>query len=333
MNTMGMALKAFRSLLTVMAVVVAFAIFPAVSAAATLTNPVYAAGQLSNTYFNIKYTSATEKTAANALFSYVGNAYAAAKGVIGYDNKEWLTKSNGTLYQAATITKINVEFYNDPQAWAAGLASGSASIRINLAKFLTSGTYDGKSMGAILAHETSHILFNTNTKTADWNRSSFWGLAWKTFTTEALAYYAMNVVYNKWTLPLIKQNLQSACQKAFGDKTAAMLWVEAGLAYSYVKDTDPLHNAAWWTFNAAGYFLAYGKSTKTKALVDALRSSAGLRSSDGTTAWNAFNQAFKTAYGKYIYHGSIVVLGNGTSWRKNWNTACLLGDYYQMSFK
>lgn len=284
-------------------------------------------GVIKTTYFDITYKSATEKKAADALALYVGAAYSAAKSVIGYDNKLW-TQSGSTLYQSSQITKINVSFYNNPSDGFSAWASGSSSITFNLAAY---PTFDGKKMGSTLAHETTHILFNTNARTAYWNRSTNMGY-YQDFIHEALAYYAGNVAYQYggYTQSYIKQQLQSYTKQTYGSTTTFMSWWGAGKVYreasSGQRGFDKTFWTAWWTFNAAGYFLAYGKSSKTKSLVDAFRNSSGLRSSDYNTARGAYEQAFKTAYGKFANAGLIYdATGKSTSY--------LMGDYYNMFLK
>lgn len=288
--------------------------------------PNFGIPSVGNKYYTIFYSGdAKNKAIAEGLLKYAGDAYDAARSVIGADNKRWRIGSQGYMQQDSKIQPILVWLKGTMKDGEYGYTpQDSNEIYINLSKHMSYGKYDYKAMASTLAHETTHVLFSTNAFTSYWNKDLS-NSGFKSIITEALAYYTEEVVYKwgpKYTKNLYKKEVQKRTKALYGDLNTMQTWWGAGNAYKFggsAKEVD----LAGWTISATGYFLAYGKSTQVAALIKAFRDSVDIGSSNFDTARKAWEQAFYDAYGKKA--NAQARYGNS-----GWDTRYLLGDYAKM---
>lgn len=256
--------------------------------------------------YSFTYSSAAELAWIRSV--YTPEAWNVAYRVLG---KNYLT------------SRIPVSFYNDPTDPADGW--GGSTIRINTYRCTTAATF-----GSILAHETSHCLFNAYVKISYWNLSGNLKYYYS-MLTEALAYFTNEVAYaygSQYSDSTIKYNISYYKTLSGGTNQT---WYGSGYYYkSYFESGSSVSSntfwQAWWQLHGIGYFLTGGNTTSTsstlKTLLDNLHWRANysqLGSSDYATARAQFEKCFLKTYGKYANAGAE--LGGWT------NTRYLSGDF------
>ncbi|MCA1959699.1 MAG: hypothetical protein LDL33_02805 [Desulfomonile sp.] len=297
-------MKKFRAFCAVLAVALLF-----VAAAPSFAAYVWDGHK----YYRIYYDDSSQYTYVTRVQPYLTEAFWAAYRVLG---------------KRGYIGVIDIYFYYENSQWAGYTPLGANAMYLNT-KYLSN--YTGQSIGSIISHETSHILFGHWTKGDLWaaNFTNMW--YYYSFLTESLAYFTGSVAYaygSKYSAATVKSYL-----KYYAAQTGSVIsWWGTGYIYNNSsRYSASLFNQTWWQFHAQGYYLTGGATTVGNAslvrLIDVLRyyaSSPGLylRSSSYNIARNYFENAFRVSYG-YIANAAW-------NYAPYYNTNYLYGKWYQL---
>ena len=179
-------------------------------------------------------------------------------------------------------------------------------------------------------------MFFNYTKADSWNSALS---SYTTFLTEALSWFAGDCVYgwadHKTSGSFSASYIKSQVKYYSTLYNKEFSWYDTGHVYANSSSDTDLQFAIW-NLRAIGSFLTddnrTGTSGSLKTLLTTLRSSENQLSGSGTTskqAISAFEEAFKTAYGKYANSdwnltGSATAAGDSTY---------LYGDFYKRFYQ
>lgn len=310
--------------LTVVLVVCVIGLQIAASAIAASKCDVY-----STQYYNIWYSTADSAGIeyAKGLEPYLGKVYNAALSVIGTDYR-----------YPSQQGKLNIKLYQSDDG-AYGYMNPSRDVSGTYVYLNTSYLKDlpYAAWGSTVAHETAHIMFFNYTKADGWNS----GLSsYTTFLTEALSWFAGDCVYG-WADHQTSGSYSASYIKAQVKHYSTLYgktfsWYDTGHVYANPSSSSSDLQLAIWNLRAIGSFLTDDNRTSAgsnlKTLLSTLRSSESQLSGYGTTskqAISAFEEAFKTAYGKYA-NSDWKLTGSTTA---SGDTSYLYGDFYKRFYQ
>jgi hypothetical protein len=282
----------------------------------------------STQYYNIWYNTADTAGIeyAKGLEPYLGKAYNAALSVIGTDYR-----------YPSQQGKLNIRLYqsDDSSYGYMSPSRDSSGTYVNLnTNYLKEQPY--AAWGSTVAHETAHIMFFNYTKADRWNSSLYNHM---TFLTEALSWFAGDCVYG-WADHKTPGAFSESYIKAQVKHYSALYgkefsWYDTGKVYANSSSDRDLQLAIW-NLRAIGTFLTDDNRTATssnlKTLLTTLRSSENQLSGSGVTskqAISAFEEAFKTAYGKYA-NSDWKLTGKETA---TGDISYLYGDFYKRFYQ
>jgi hypothetical protein len=227
--------------------------------------------------------------------AYLNESLLSAYRVLG--NNGWAGKINIRFYQKAAAGNGTIEVANAP--WAQNL------VNINTVAI---SNWSGAQIGATIAHETSHILYNNYTRESVWAGKSQAASLYSYMLTESLARFTGDVAYaygSRYSAATIKQQLKNYAAQT----NNVYSWFRT--IYNYTQ-LSTLSQAAvqqtLWQFQAMGYYLTGGNRTsgnpylvKTIYALRIFGSYNGqyLASTNGGVAQTYFEYAFKYGYGCY----------------------------------
>jgi hypothetical protein len=282
----------------------------------------------STQYYNIWYNSADSAGIeyAKGIEPYLGKAYNAALSVIGNDYR-----------YPSQQGKLNIKLYqsDDSSYGYMSPARDSSGTYVNLNTYYLKD-YPYAAWGSTVAHETAHIMFFNYTKADRWNSAL---LNYSTFLTEALSWYAGDCVYgwadHKTSTPYSAAYIRSQVKHYSALYGKEFSWYDTGKAYADVSSDGDLQLAIW-NLRAIGSFLTDDKRTETssnlKTLLTTLRNSETQLCGSAVTskeAISAFEEAFKTAYGKYA-NSNWKLTGRATATS---DVSYLYGDFYKRFYQ
>jgi len=280
-------------------------------------------------YYNIYYKDNDKSglSYAKGLEPYLSKAYNAALSVIGFDYRN--PDQQG---------KLNIKLYNSQDGAYGYMAPSKTAIGSTV--FLNTYYLKDQSYGAwgnTVAHETAHIMFFNYTNAGKWN-PGLWN--YTTYLTEALSWYAADCVYGwadrKTSSTISASYIRSQIKFYSNVFNKNFSWYDTGLAYADPHSQVDLSFSAW-NLRAIGSFLTddlrTGTAPKVKTLLTTLRNNeASLSNQSFSESKNSiakFEDAFKTAYGKYANSAWQFTGPRGPKA----DTTYLYGDYYKQFYK